>query len=217
LVPHPLHAPSCAGHRGHGAEPRSRQEAGDPRPPHADPSADPDTTTYKQIPITTPARTLLDLAPTLEPRQLEQALAEALRRRLTRPQALRSLLARHSGRPGVPALRRLLESDAPAFTRSELEERFLTLVREAGLPAPEVNAKLGPYEVDFLWRDERLVVEVDGWDFHSDRKAFEEDRRRDAELTARGYRVSRVTWRQIADEPIAVIARVAAALAAATP
>lgn len=172
-----------------------------------------ETTTHKHIPITTAARTLLDLAPTLEPRQLEQAMAEALRRRLTRPAALHSLLARCSGRPGVPKLRSLLEGN-PAFTRSELEERFLALVREASLPAPELNAALDPYEIDFLWREERLALEADSWDFHSDRKAFEEDRRRDANLVARGYRVIRVTWRQIAEEPLAVIARVAAALAA---
>jgi very-short-patch-repair endonuclease len=172
-----------------------------------------DTTTHKQIPITTPARTLLDLAPTLEPRQLEQALAEALRRRLVRPPTLHSLLARHPGRPGVPALRRLLDSGEPAHSRSELEERFLALLRDADLPAPEVNAQVGPYEIDFLWRDQRLALETDGWDFHSDRTAFEQDRRRDAELVARGYRVIRVTWRQLAEEPIAVVARLAAALA----
>ncbi len=171
-----------------------------------------ETTTYQRIPITTPARTLLDLAPSLTPRQLERSLAEAFRRRIVRPAALEALIARHPGRPGTPALRRLLDSD-PAFTRSELEERFLALVREAGLPEPEVNAELGPYEIDFLWRDERLAVELDGWSFHSDRLAFEDDRRRDADLVARGYRVVRITWRQIRDEPVAVAARLAAALA----
>jgi very-short-patch-repair endonuclease len=172
-----------------------------------------ETTNLKHIPITTPARTLLDLASVLPRRQLEQALAEALRRRLTNPPALHSLLARRSGRPGVPNLRRLLEDD-PAFTRSELEERFLALIREAGLHAPEVNTRLGPYEIDFLWPEQRLAVELDGWSWHADRKAFEDDRRRDADLLARGYRVVRVTWRQIADEPIAVVARIAALLAA---
>jgi hypothetical protein len=169
-------------------------------------------TTFQRIPITTPARTLLDLAPQLNPRQLERSLAESLRRRLVRPATLDALLARHPGRPGTPALRRLLESD-PAFTRSELEERFLALVRGAGLPDPEANAELGPYEIDCVWREERLAVELDGWDFHSDRAAFEADRRRDAELVARGHRVIRITWRQLRDEPLAVAARLAAALA----
>ena len=172
-----------------------------------------EATTDRGIPIISPARTLLDLAPELTPRQVERSLAEAVRRRILRPHSLVALLARHPGRPGVPALRRLLEAD-PAFTRSELEERFLALVREAGLPEPEANARLGPYEIDFLWRDRRLAVELDGWEFHSDRAAFETDRRRDADLVARSYRVIRVTWRQLRDEPVAVAARLAATLAA---
>ena len=171
-------------------------------------------TTLRRIPITTPARTLLDIAPTLNPRQLERSLAEGIRRNLLRPSTLTPLLARHPGRPGAPALRRLLDRDEqPAFTRSEAEERFLALIRQAELPAPEVNAELGPYEIDFLWRSERLAIETDSWAFHGDRNAFEEDRRRDADLVSRGYRVIRVTWRQVTDTPIAVIARIAAALA----
>jgi very-short-patch-repair endonuclease len=169
-------------------------------------------TTYKLIPVTTPARTLLDLAPELTSRQLERSLAEALRRRLVRHTVLDALIARNTRRPGVPALRRLLEAD-PAFTRSAAEERFLALIRQADLPAPEVNAKLGPYEIDFLWRDRRLAVEVDGWTFHSDRLAFEDNRHRDADLVAWGYRVIRPTWRRMTENPVAVIARVAAALA----
>jgi very-short-patch-repair endonuclease len=113
-------------------------------------------------------------------------------------------------------LRRLLESE-PAFTRSELEERFLALVRDAGLPEPEVNAEVGPYEIDFLWRAQRLAVELDGWSFHSDRAAFEDDRRRDADLVARGFRVIRITWRELENNAVAVPARIAAALAASRP
>jgi very-short-patch-repair endonuclease len=172
-----------------------------------------ETATRHRIPITNPARTLLDLAATLPPRRLEQALAQALRQRLTCQDDLATLLARRSPRPGAPKLRRLLAAEL-AFTRSELEELFLAVVREAGLPEPDLNAKLGPYEVDFPWRTECLVVELDGWTWHSDRKAFEDDRRRDADLVARGYRVIRVTWRQLRDEPLAVAARVAVALAA---
>lgn len=171
-----------------------------------------ETTTHKDVPVTTPARTLLDLAPTLNSRQLERSLAEASRRRLVRRAQLDALLARHPGRPGTPALRHLLETE-PAFTRSELEELFLALVRDAGLPQPEANAELGPYEIDFLWREQRLAVELDSWGFHGDRKAFEDDRRRDAELVARGFRVIRVTWRELEDNAFAVVARIAAALA----
>lgn len=173
-----------------------------------------EATTRRRIPITTPARTLLDLAPELRARELEAALAEAKRRRLTTDRKLLALVARYPGRRGVRALRDLLERDErPALTRSEAEERFLALIRSAELDAPDVNVTVGPYEVDFLWRREALIVEVDGFAYHSDRNAFEGDRRRDADLAARGYTVVRVTWRQIVEAPAAVLTRVAQALA----
>jgi very-short-patch-repair endonuclease len=100
----------------------------------------------------------------------------------------------------------------PAFTRSEAEQRFLTLIRKAQLPLPEANVRVGNYEVDFLWRRQALVVEVDGYAFHSSRRRFENDRRRDALLTAGGLNVLRVTWRQVVHEPEAISARVAQAL-----
>ena len=100
------------------------------------------------------------------------------------------------------------------LTRSEAEERFLALVRAAGLPAPEVNARILGHEVDFLWRDEGLVVEVDGFQFHSTRAAFERDRQRDAELQGAGLRVLRVTWRQVVDAPYATLTNLVRALGA---
>ncbi|MEK6271186.1 MAG: DUF559 domain-containing protein [Actinomycetota bacterium] len=96
--------------------------------------------------------------------------------------------------------------------RSPAERRLLSLVRAAGLPAPELNVRLGRFEVDFLWREARLIVEVDGYAFHGGRAAFERDRRRDAELQAEGLRVMRVTWRQLVGEPDAVVARLTRAL-----
>lgn len=102
---------------------------------------------------------------------------------------------------------------SPAFTRSEAEARFLASVRKARLGAPATNTVVVGHEVDFLWRAERLVVEIDGFAFHASRHAFDADRRRDADLTAAGLRVLRVTWRQITKEPEAIIARVAQALA----
>ena len=114
---------------------------------------------------------------------------------------------------GAAALKAAIRTD-PALTRSEAERRLLELVRAARLPKPEANARLLGWEVDLVWRDARLVVEVDGYAFHSSRSSFERDRRKDAELIAAGYRVLRFTWRQIADEPAAVIAILAAALAA---
>jgi very-short-patch-repair endonuclease len=165
------------------------------------------------IPITSPARTILDLAAVVRRRELEQALAEAYARRLARRSELASLLARRSSRPGTHALRALLEDGTPALTRSQAEERLLALIRAAELPQPEVNIRIGRHEVDFVWRDQRLIVEVNGFRFHSSRSAFERDRRRDAELGTLGFRVMRVTWRQIVNEPEALVARLAAALA----
>jgi very-short-patch-repair endonuclease len=165
------------------------------------------------IPITSPARTIFDLAAVVTPRELEQALAEAYARRLARRSELASLLARRSSRPGTRALSALLNDGTPALTRSEAEDRLLALIRAAELSRPETNVRIGRHEVDFLWREQRVVVEVDGFAFHSSRSAFERDRRRDVDLSAQGFRVMRVTWRQIVGEPEALVARLAAALA----
>ncbi|MGH2925585.1 MAG: DUF559 domain-containing protein [Solirubrobacterales bacterium] len=173
-----------------------------------------EATTLKGIPITTPARTVLDLAANVQLRDLEQALAQVQRRRLASRSRLVVLLARHPRRPGAAVLRTLLEREGrPALTRSRAEERLLRLLRRAELAAPDINGRIGPYEVDFVWRAAGLVVEVDGFDFHGDRAAFEADRRRDAELVARGFKVIRVTWRQIVDEPEATLVRIGQALA----
>jgi very-short-patch-repair endonuclease len=167
------------------------------------------------IPVTSPARTILDLSAVVAPRELERAFAEVHARRLAHRNQLLPLLARCSGRRGARALRTLIDDDAaPALTRSEAEERLLALIRAAELPAPEANVRIGRHEVDFLWRDHGLVVEVDGFRFHSSRSAFERDRLRDAELGGMGYRVMRITWRQIVDGPEALIARITKALAA---
>ena len=92
---------------------------------------------------------------------------------------------------------------------------LLDLVEAAGLPRPRTNVKVGEWEVDALWEAQRLVVEVDGFAYHSTREAFERDRRKDAELLARGYRVLRVTWRQLVEEREATVAMLVRALTAA--
>jgi very-short-patch-repair endonuclease len=170
-------------------------------------------TLFDGVPVTTPERTLLDLSSVLALRELERALARAERAGIFDCGMLRKLIERYPRRRGVVALRTLLAGDAPpALTRSDAEERLLTLVRQACLPAPATNTAVGKHEVDFLWRNERLVVEVDGFEFHSSRSRFENDRRRDADLTAAGFRVMRVTWRHLVDTPLAVLARVVRAL-----
>lgn len=173
-----------------------------------------DVRTLDGLPTTTPARTLLDLAATLSPHRLERALAEAQVRRLVTPAALRDQLERNPGRAGTRALRRLVALDGgPAPTRSEAERRLLRLLRASELPVPRVNTRLEGHEVDFHWPEHRVVVEVDGFRFHSSRAAFERDRDRDAKLAAAGYTVLRVTWRQLVDARETVVARLAAALA----
>lgn len=173
---------------------------------------DTEVTRLDGLPVTTPARTIVDLAASASPRDLERALAEALARRRTTRGELQKMLAHARGRRGTAALRAWLEERGPALTRSEAEERFLALVRRAQLPEPELNVRVAGFEVDFLWRSEQLVAEVDGFAFHADAAAFENDRRRDLALTSTGLRVVRITWQQLMNEPEAVLVRLAQAL-----
>ncbi len=163
--------------------------------------------------LTTVHRTILDLAATMAIDDLELLVAGAVRKRRTNERALRDQLDRNRGRPGTPALRSLLDSPGGAgFTRSKAERRLRRLLREAQLPQPRSCAMVGRYEVDLLWPDERLVVEFDSARFHTDRLAFETDRRRDTYLQSRGYAVLRITWRRLVEEPHAVVALVAGML-----
>jgi very-short-patch-repair endonuclease len=177
-----------------------------------------EVTTLEGIPLTTPGRTLVDLAGTVSQGELERALAETFARRLTSRRRLEALLARHAGRRGTSRLRALLGSGAePAWTRSDAEGALLRLIGKAQLPLPEVNVVVGGFEVDFYWRRHRLVAELDGFAFHSSRRSFESDRRRDATLLAAGLRVMRVTWHQLQDEPEALLVLLARALTSAEP
>ena len=165
------------------------------------------------IPVTSPARTVLDLAATAPRRVLEQALAQGERADIVSRDELRALAERRPNRRGVVFLRHLLDgSGSPALTRSEAEKRFLALVRKGGLPRPETNVKVGRYEVDFLWRSQGLAVEVDGYAFHSSKPRFEADRRRDIDLAGHGIQVLRVTWQQVTGEREATLVRLTKAL-----
>jgi very-short-patch-repair endonuclease/predicted transcriptional regulator of viral defense system len=165
------------------------------------------------IPVTTLVRTIIDVASEAGSADLTQLLALATREHNLDSDSLLETMKRYADRPGVPLLRALLQSDpAPALTRSQAERQLLSLMHRAQLPRPAVNAFIDRYEVDFLWRRERLIVEVDGFAFHAARTRFENDRRRDATLTAQGFLVMRVTWRQITAEPEATLVRIAQAL-----
>jgi len=173
-------------------------------------------TVRQRIPVTTPARTLLDLAGVLEAREVEAVLARAERDGVVRRDELGKLLERHPGQRGARVIRRILQlPGGPGLTRSAAEVELLALVREAGLPPPECNVSVGRYEVDFLWRKARIAVEVDGFRYHSTRPRFEGDRRRDAELVAAGLTVLRLAWRQVTAERVATAVKLGQALARA--
>ena len=167
----------------------------------------------RRLPVTSPSRTLLDLAGMLDGHELEAAYAMAMRRRLTNPDEVAAAIARAPLKQGVATLRTLTQHGVtPILTRSVYERKLLRLIRAAELPTPRTNATVEGHEVDLLWPEQRLVVEFDGFAYHSDRTAFERDRLRDQRLIAAGYRVLRITARQIERTPIAVIARIVAAL-----
>lgn len=163
------------------------------------------------IPVTSVPRTLLDLAGDLTMHRLERAFNEVEARRLTDPLSLPDLIARHPGRRGAANLRTLLASKKlGGITRSRLEEKFVAFLDAYGLPRPRLNAPLHLrgrfFEIDCLWQDRRLAVELDSRAFHGTRHAFESDRERDRILLAEGWRAMRVTWRQLDDEADAVAA-----------
>jgi uncharacterized protein DUF559 len=150
------------------------------------------------IPVTTAARTLLDLAAVLQPHQLNRALERAEALRLSDRTPLSAVVQRHRGRKGVAGLRTATSDGIqPAVTKSELERRFLTFVERAGLPLPRTNVwlELGGdlVEVDCVWPEQRLIVELDSRAHHQTTAAFERDRRRDRRAQASGWRTVRVT------------------------
>jgi very-short-patch-repair endonuclease len=150
-------------------------------------------TCHKGIPVTTPARTIADLAGIVAPRWVRRAIRQA------EIQGLRL----GSG----------VETDR---TRSDLERDFLRLCRRHGLPAPEVNVKVGRWTVDFLWRCQRVAVETDFYEYHRGRVAFQDDRERDLDLRRRGFEVRRFSERQVNDQPAEVAADLRDALALAS-
>jgi very-short-patch-repair endonuclease len=174
-----------------------------------------EVTRHMGIPVTTAARTLLDIAADLSRhqlvRELERSVGQAQREKLTTSAELNSLLARHPTRPGAALLRQVVGGEAAA-TRSQAEERLLDLIRTARLPTPRVNHAVAGYIVDFHWPAQRLVVEVDGFQYHTQRDRFESDRTRNLDLAAVGVTVIRVTWRQLTKEASVIVGQIALAL-----
>lgn len=164
--------------------------------------------------VTSVARTLVDLAGVLTPHALERVCHRAQVVRLLDASAVAAQLdrGRRRGARRLRAALQTLAAEEPTITRSALEERFLALVRSAGLPRPRTNARVLGFEVDVLWAHRRLVVELDGVASHLTPRAFERDRERDAVLQVARYAIVRFTWRQVVAEPDFVVATLRALL-----
>ena len=172
-----------------------------------------DIRTRGRLRVTSPPRTVLDMAALLDGYELEALVAEANFRKLAREHELRDQVERYPKRRGVTALRNVLDlPGGPMRTRSAGERVLLRLLREHDITDFATNQDVLGHEVDFLWRETRLIVELDGWDGHSGRIAFERDRLKWARLGAAGFGVMPVTGRQIRDDPEGVIDRITAAL-----
>jgi very-short-patch-repair endonuclease len=171
-------------------------------------------TTRDGIPVTTPERTILDLAATLARRPLERVLDQAENTRLTDVPSLIAIARAQAGHRGARRLIETLTDHDPGttLTKSELEERFLKLCRDANLPKPTVNDYIEALEADFVFATHRGLVETDSWRHHKSRDAFESDRRRDAIHAAAGWRTLRFTHRQVTHDPAAVTEALTAAL-----
>jgi very-short-patch-repair endonuclease len=162
--------------------------------------------TCRDLPVTSVARTLVDLAGVLSFRQLRRALAEASYQNLLSIPEVKSVLK--PGRHGSRALRRALHQHLPQLARtlSVLEERFLELCHATGLPLPEINAQVGGMRVDAMWREQRLVAELDGAAAHGGWAQVSRDRERELALRGMGFRVVRYTWQQITERAGEVVA-----------
>jgi predicted transcriptional regulator of viral defense system len=171
---------------------------------------DEDRAVVRAIPVTSPARTLVDLAPMLTAGQLQSTLGEADRRGLLDVPAVERALARTKGRHGQGHARLRAALDAHAkhgavLTRSPLEERFLDLVLDAGLPRPLLNVPAGGFEVDALWPDHGVIVELDGWAHHKERAAAARDRDKTNRLQVAGYVVLRFLHGDVVGDPERVV------------
>lgn len=177
-----------------------------------------EVTTLRGIPITGVSRTIFDLAATTSPQRVAAAIKEAEVLRLTDSLSLPELLDRYPGRAGTALLRSLLAERLPR-TRGELELVFLEFLHRARLPRPETNVSLQVgdewIEADCVWREQRVIAELDGRSVHDTPMAFEKDRARDRRLAARGWRPIRVTWRAIHDSPLELESDLRALLATA--
>jgi very-short-patch-repair endonuclease len=162
---------------------------------------DADVTVHRRIPVTSPVRTLMDIAPRLSRDRLEAAVNEADKRDLIDPEALRSALDGFAGLPGVAIVRTTLDRRTFTLTDSKLERRFLLIARRCGLPRPRTQQWLNGSRVDFYWPELGLVVETDGLRYHRTPAQQAKDRLRDQAHAAAGLTPLRFTRAQVKFEP----------------
>lgn len=174
-----------------------------------------DCTEREDIPVTSLARTHLDLAATLPPPRIKRLLERSEELQIFDLTAFDELLARAAHHPGAKPLREALAiyRPDPTFTRSGLERRFLALVKSAGLPVPAMNCNVAGLELDAYWEPERFAVELDVYETHGTRAAFERDRLRQEDLLLAGIAVDRITGPRLRREPQRVIERLGKLLA----
>jgi very-short-patch-repair endonuclease len=159
-----------------------------------------DATEWRGIPVTTVARTLVDLAALLPPPALARAFHEAAIRHRTTPDSVEAVLARRHNWPGAGALRGVIWGHEPV-SLSKLESSFIARVRRAGLPLPATNRCVDARFVDCRWPAHRLTVELDSYRYHHTRHAWEQDRQREREARARGDEFRRYTWHDVDEDP----------------
>jgi hypothetical protein len=169
------------------------------------------------LPITSPARATLDYAEYATPRQLDRVVNTLHFKGLVTPQDLHDVIARTPGRHGIPLLKAVIaRHEGPIKFRSGGERIVLGLLNRGRLPKPEVNGIAEGREIDFLYREPKVAIELDGGQAHGTPAAVDNDRRKDAYMRSKGYVVLRYSWWQIEEEPEAVLAEIAATLAART-
>lgn len=171
------------------------------------------------IPVTSLYRTLLDEAPKLSPQRLRSRLEELERRELLDTRSLDALFARNPARAGGKKLKAAIAelTDMPQWTQSRGERDLLELARAAGLPEPSANVYVAGELVDFVWWRQRLIVEIDHYGTHGSKRAFEDDRLRDTKLQRAGFRVMRVTYERLEQDPDGILADIRALLAEPAP
>lgn len=175
---------------------------------------------HRNIPLTQPVQTFLDLTTVAGPRTVERAINEADKRDVIDADALREALDDHSGKPGVRPLRRILDKHTFRLSDDELERLFRPLAARAGLPTPLTKAMVDEFEVDFFWPDLGLVVETDGWRYHRTPAAQTRDALRFQEHTAAGLTPLRFSHWQVKYEPghvLSILERTAARLTPRSP